>query len=99
MRRSGMAIDVLGPHGHRWPVSKENNMSETTDTPDHSAPILTIDGARATIRLNRPTKLNRLSQADLDTLMGHFDRVEAKPAIRVLVLTGTGRAFSAGFDL
>ncbi len=74
-------------------------MSETTDSPDNSAPILTIDGPRATIRLNRPAKLNRLSQADLDVLMGHFDRVEANPAIRVLVLTGSGRAFSAGFDL
>ncbi len=58
-------------------------MSETTDSPDNSAPILTIDGPRATIRLNRPAKLNRLSQADLDVLMGHFDRVEANPAIRV----------------
>lgn len=74
-------------------------MSETTDTPDNSAPILTIEAPRATIRLNRPAKLNRLSQTDLDTLMAHFDRIEANPAIRVLVLTGTGRAFSAGFDL
>jgi enoyl-CoA hydratase/carnithine racemase len=99
MRRSGMTIDAPDWRGHRQPVSKENNMSETTDSPDNSAPILTIDGPRATIRLNRPAKLNRLSQADLDVLMGHFDRVEATPAIRVVVLTGSGRAFSAGFDL
>src|SRR5258708_3133752 len=72
-------------------------MSETTDTP--SAPILTIDGARATIRLNRPKHLNRLQPADLDMLLELFDRIEADPAGRVLVLTGTGRAFSAGFDL
>ncbi|CAN5495788.1 enoyl-CoA hydratase/isomerase family protein [soil metagenome] len=77
-------------------------MSETTDaaTADlASPPILTIDGPRATIRLNRPKHLNRLQPADLDALMTLFDRVEADPAIRVLVLTGTGRAFSAGFDL
>jgi enoyl-CoA hydratase len=76
-----------------------NNMSETTDSVENSAPILTTEGGRATIRLNRPGKLNRLSQADLDTLMALFDQVEADPTVRVLVLTGTGRAFSAGFDL
>ena len=72
-------------------------MSETTDIA--STPILEINGARATIRLNRPKHLNRLQPADLGALLGLFDRIEADPAIRVLVLTGTGRAFSAGFDL
>jgi enoyl-CoA hydratase/carnithine racemase len=64
-----------------------------------SAPVLDIAGARATIRLNRPKHLNRLQADDLDVLMSLFDRIEADPAIRVLVLTGTGRAFSAGYDL
>src|SRR6202166_3231387 len=64
-----------------------------------SAPILELDGARATIRLNRPRHLNRLQPDDLDVLLKWFDRIEADPAIRVLVLTGTGRAFSAGYDL
>jgi enoyl-CoA hydratase/carnithine racemase len=64
-----------------------------------SAPLLDIDGARATIRLNRPKHLNRLQPDDLDALLKLFDRIEADPAIRVLVLTGTGRAFSAGYDL
>jgi enoyl-CoA hydratase len=64
-----------------------------------SPPLLELNGARATIRLNRPKHLNRLQPDDLDVLLGLFDRVEADPAIRVLVLTGTGRAFSAGYDL
>src|ERR1700744_4504255 len=64
-----------------------------------STPVLELDGARATIRLNRPRHLNRLQPDDLQTLMQHFDRIEADPAIRVMVLTGTGRAFSAGYDL
>ena len=64
-----------------------------------SAPVLEITGARATIRLNRPKHLNRLQSEDLDDLMKLFDRIEADAAIRVLVLTGTGRAFSAGYDL
>ena len=64
-----------------------------------SAPVLDINGARATIRLNRPKHLNRLQPDDLDALLKLFDRIEADPAVRVLVLTGTGRAFSAGYDL
>src|SRR6201996_1813522 len=64
-----------------------------------SPPVLEIEGARATIRLNRPKHLNRLQPDDLDALMDLFDRIEAEPAIRVMVLTGTGRAFSAGYDL
>jgi len=64
-----------------------------------SAPLLDIHGARATIRLNRPRHLNRLQADDLKTLLTLFDRIEADPAVRVMVLTGTGRAFSAGYDL
>lgn len=64
-----------------------------------SSPVLEIAGARATIRLNRPRHLNRLQAEDLGDLVKLFDRIEADPAIRVLVLTGTGRAFSAGYDL
>jgi enoyl-CoA hydratase len=64
-----------------------------------STPVFELDGARATIRLNRPKHLNRLQPDDLQVLMDQFDRIEADPAIRVLVLTGTGRAFSAGYDL
>jgi enoyl-CoA hydratase/carnithine racemase len=72
-------------------------MSETAGTA--STPVLDIEGARATIRLNRPKHLNRLQPDDLDALLGLFDRIEGDPAIRAVVLTGTGRAFSAGYDL
>src|ERR1700733_57687 len=75
----------------------EKAMSEAAATA--STPLLEINGARATIRLNRPKHLNRLQPDDLDALLTLFDRIEADPAIRVLVLTGTGRAFSAGYDL
>jgi enoyl-CoA hydratase/carnithine racemase len=72
-------------------------MSEAAATA--STPVLELNGARATIRLNRPRHLNRLQPDDLEELLKLFDRVETNPAIRVLVLTGTGRAFSAGYDL
>src|SRR5471032_2692503 len=72
-------------------------MSDVAEEP--SSPVLELKGARATVRLNRPKHLNRLQPDDLDALLKLFDRIEADPAIRVLVLTGTGRAFSAGYDL
>src|SRR6202158_2685637 len=72
-------------------------MSETAETA--SAPVLEINGARASVRLNRPKHLNRLQPEDLAALLKLFDRIEADPALRVMVLTGTGRAFSAGYDL
>jgi enoyl-CoA hydratase len=72
-------------------------MSDATEP--GSAPVLEISGARATIRLNRPKHLNRLQAEDLGDLLKLFERIEADAAIRVLVLTGTGRAFSAGYDL
>jgi enoyl-CoA hydratase len=75
------------------------SISVADATEEASPPILTTEGARATIRLNRPRHLNRLQPEDLDALLDQFDRIEADPAIRVLVLTGTGRAFSAGYDL
>src|ERR1700761_4959454 len=88
------------PGGANWKTNKttmEHRMPDAAETA--SAPVFELNGARATIRLNRPRHLNRLQPSDLDTLMELFDRVEAEPAIRVLVLTGTGRAFSAGYDL
>src|SRR6201995_2678408 len=75
----------------------ETTMTEAAEAA--SPPVLEIEGARATIRLNRPRHLNRLQPDDLDALLELFDRIEADTAIRVLVLTGTGRAFSAGYDL
>jgi enoyl-CoA hydratase/carnithine racemase len=70
-------------------------MSDTTASP----PVLELNGARATIRLNRPKHLNRLQADDLGVLLDLFGRIEADAAVRVVVLTGTGRAFSAGYDL
>ena len=74
-------------------------MQVQSAAPEATPPVLECDGARASIRLNRPKHLNRLQAEDLDVLLDLFDRIEADSAIRVVVLTGTGRAFSAGYDL
>ncbi len=53
----------------------------------------------AKITLNRPEKLNALSPELLDELDAACDEVESNYDIRVVVLTGAGRAFSSGFDI
>jgi enoyl-CoA hydratase len=64
-----------------------------------TTPVLEIDGHRATIRLNRPAKLNRIEPPDLTALAEHLQVIDGDSDIRVLVFTGTGRVFSAGYHL
>ena len=66
---------------------------------EESVPLMTIAGSRATIRLNRPRHLNRLHPEDVAELSRLFAQVEQDRSIRVLVLTGTGRVFGAGYHL
>ncbi|MFN4088637.1 MAG: enoyl-CoA hydratase/isomerase family protein [Alphaproteobacteria bacterium] len=65
-----------------------------------TAPVCTIDGPRATIRLARPRQHNRIEPGDLIAIYDFLATVEDDPAVRVLVLTGTGgKTFSSGFHL
>jgi enoyl-CoA hydratase/carnithine racemase len=64
-----------------------------------TTPLLSVEGAVATITLNRPRYRNRLEPADLDALHRLLDEIEDSPSLRVLVLTGTGKAFSSGYHL
>lgn len=57
------------------------------------------DGAVAVIALNRPEKLNAITDPMIDELNLALDLAEADEGVRVVVLHGNGRAFSAGFDL
>lgn len=53
----------------------------------------------AWIRLDRPEALNALDFDTLYALKSAFERAESDPTVRVVVLTGTGRAFCAGGDI
>jgi enoyl-CoA hydratase/carnithine racemase len=56
-------------------------------------------GAIARLTLNRPDKLNALSEAMLGVLKSALDTVADDPSIRVVILAAAGRAFCAGHDL
>ena len=53
----------------------------------------------ATLTLNRPERMNTISGPMLDRLTELLVQANADPDVRVIVLTGTGRAFCAGLDL
>lgn len=71
-----------------------------TDT-DLSTGILDIaDAARVrTLTLNRPEALNAFSEALYDAATVALNEAAEDPAVAVVLLTGAGRAFSAGTDL
>jgi enoyl-CoA hydratase len=57
-----------------------------------------VDGPIATITLNRPDRMNALTHDLESALHEAFDRADADRSVRVIILTGAGRAFSAGYD-
>jgi enoyl-CoA hydratase/carnithine racemase len=56
-------------------------------------------GAVAHLRLNSPDNLNALGDAMLAELRAALLALEADPSVRVVILSGAGRAFCAGHDL
>ncbi len=76
-------------------------MTETTELRDREQLVLADRPAAGVLllTLNRPQKLNALSKALLDVLRDHLAAAEADGGIGCVVLTGAGRAFSAGADI
>ena len=66
-----------------------------------SDPIVLVerDGPVAIVTLNRPDALNALSRALRAELVHTFAKLAEDDEVRVAVLTGAGRAFTAGVDL
>lgn len=58
-----------------------------------------VRGPAAWITLNRPAKLNALNQEIVEGLHRGMDAAGADDRVKVVVVTGAGRAFSAGFDI
>jgi enoyl-CoA hydratase len=61
--------------------------------------LAVVEPGIAVLTLSRPERLNALSDATVAELGLRLDEVGADPTLRVLVVTGAGRAFCAGFDL
>jgi enoyl-CoA hydratase len=57
------------------------------------------DGGVALLTIDRPEALNAMNIAMLHELSDTIDQIEADASVRVLVITGAGRAFVAGADI
>ena len=66
---------------------------------DYSDIEFEIDDPVAVIRLNRPEKLNAFTHQTLAEIRSAVDAAAADPRVVGIVITGNGRAFSAGLDL
>jgi enoyl-CoA hydratase/carnithine racemase len=67
--------------------------------PSLTTVAFTREGAIARVVLQRPQQLNAITPGMLDDLARVCDALEADPTVKVVVLTGAGRAFCAGADL
>jgi enoyl-CoA hydratase len=72
---------------------------ETFVIPTLEALSITVENHIATIRLNRPDKLNAMNLAMWHDIRTAFRYVDETPEIRVAILEGEGKAFTAGIDL
>lgn len=66
---------------------------------DEKLVLYDVDGAVATITLNRPQAYNALTRGLHRELAAAFREAERSPAVRAVILTGAGRAFCSGQDL
>ncbi|GAC1633563.1 MAG: enoyl-CoA hydratase [Candidatus Acidiferrum sp.] len=72
-----------------------------SDATPATAPVLleSVQGGIALLVMNRPDRMNALNNDLATALNGTLKRIAADDAVRVVVITGAGRAFCAGGDL
>ena len=71
----------------------------TPSPPRTTALRLAVDGPIGRVTLARPEKLNALSRVLLEELTEAASWFDDQPAVKVVVVSGEGRSFCAGFDL
>jgi enoyl-CoA hydratase len=67
--------------------------------PTFETVLYEVDGAVATLTMNRPEVANAQNSQLIDDLDAAFDRADADDAVRVVILAAAGKHFSSGHDL
>lgn len=83
---------IAVPQSYRTPLDRPVLISNYPDTADGVTPIQVVT-------LNRPAKLNAFTIEMIHALEEFLAVVDVDDRVKVIVLTGTGKAFSAGIDL
>jgi enoyl-CoA hydratase/carnithine racemase len=66
---------------------------------DYETIRLTVADGVATLTLNRPDRMNAFTEVMMREMIAAFDETDANDDVRVVIVTGAGRAFCAGADL
>ncbi|MCU4184914.1 crotonase/enoyl-CoA hydratase family protein [Acidiferrimicrobium sp. IK] len=74
-------------------------MPDQPEVPEQPRTTVTVRDGVADVRLNRPAKLNAFDRGMFDALVATGEALAADNRVRAVVLSGEGRAFSAGLDL
>jgi 2-(1,2-epoxy-1,2-dihydrophenyl)acetyl-CoA isomerase len=77
----------------------EQDHTPATIDPSAAPVLLEVSGGVATVTFNRADAMNALDTPTKELLLSTLQQVADDPAVRVVVLTGTGRAFCVGQDL
>lgn len=108
------AIDGNGQGLQRLPIAKHTPIDRGRKIGVHYVPVfwLILEGEMdyetvileknegvATLTLNRPDRLNALNTQMAIEMMDALAKIEADKEVRVLLITGSGRAFCAGGDV
>jgi methylglutaconyl-CoA hydratase len=86
---------LVAPSGKNKMMSKP----ETSEPASYTTLKYEKNGAIATVTLNRPDKRNAISSTMIDELLGALNVADNDGAVRVVILTGAGKAFCSGMDL
>jgi enoyl-CoA hydratase/carnithine racemase len=93
--RKNVALDA----GELNKVMNNNQESIQSNEPTYRTILLERTGPVLTILFNRPDAMNALSPEMEGELMNALASADANAAVRAIVLSGKGSAFSAGYDI
>jgi enoyl-CoA hydratase len=85
--------------GTRWSPKVSDSPQDDKPSFESGEPTLDITGRRGIIRLNRPSRHNRLERADLAALDAILAVLEERSDLGSVVLTASGPSFSSGYDI